>query len=81
MVGDQQIYRAFMNWAKSAELDNPEQYAIHYESEQAQQAKQAAGQQGQQMSQLQVELAKLPEQVRLEIAQYGGQDQARDRGA
>ena len=69
MVNGRNIYSAFMNWAKAAELDNPEQYALHPESQESQQAAQQGAQQAQQAQQLQMQVETLGEQVKMQIAQ------------
>jgi len=68
-VTAQHIYKAVTNWAKCAELDNPEQYFVHPESEQAQQMSQQQAEQAQQQQQMQMQVETLPEQVKLQIAE------------
>ena len=69
MVSQKNIYKAWMNWAKAAELDNPEQYAVHYESQEAQQAGKAKQQQAAEQQAMQKELVELPEKMKLVLAQ------------
>jgi len=69
MVTPKNLYIAWMNREKAAELDNPEQYAVHYESQEAQQMSQQQGQQQQQQLAMQKELAELPEKMKLMLAQ------------
>jgi len=69
MVSEKNVYIAWMNREKAAELDNPEQYAVHYESQEAQQAQQGKAQQQQQQQQLQQQVAEMDAKVKLVIAQ------------
>ena len=69
MVNEKGIYRAWMNWAKAAELDNPEQYALHYESDESQQAQQQKGQMQQQAQQQAQQAAEIDPKMKLVIAQ------------
>jgi len=76
MVTPKQVYIAWMNREKAAELDNPEQYAVHYESQQAQQMSQSQQQQAAQQQAMQKDLAELPEKMKFMIAQM---DDKRER--
>jgi len=76
MVNGRNIYTAFMNWAKAAELDNPEQYALHPESQESQQAAQGQAQQAQQQQQIALQIQTLGDQVKMQIAQL---DDKRER--
>ena len=68
-VSQSNMYRSTMNWCKAAELDNPEQYFLHPEGQEAQQMSQQASQGQQQQQQMEVQLQTLSDQVKLKIAQ------------
>lgn len=73
MFSDQQFYNAFMNWAKCAQLDNPEQYATHYASPEYQQRSEQAGQAQQQQQELAVKLQTMGDEVKMAIAKMEDQ--------
>lgn len=68
MVSRRELWTGFMNWAKAAELDNPEQYLVHYASDASRQAAQGKAQQGQMQMQMGAQMQTLPEQVKMAIA-------------
>jgi hypothetical protein len=73
ITNDGKVYNAVMDWSRAANLDNPEQYWIDPDSEQAMQAKQGKAEQAQAQQQAQVEAqnAMIEKQTQMQAELFG----------